>query len=145
MPKYFKKIKCNAAFVSSLDILREQRERDRGSPHSSKWGLCVLGHKHDLNFSFLHGVWGHTGSVLTERHCALRCANPATPAQMGHMTATRTPSVTTWATTVTPCTAVSASLAMLATASSVGRTRTLTAGQMRTWCVWPMQLTTAKR
>lgn len=74
-----------------------------------------------------------------------RCANLETPARMGHMTATRTPSATTWVTTATPCIAVSASPATQAMASSAERTQTWMAGLMKTWCVWPTQPTTAKR
>lgn len=85
------------------------------------------------------------GSALTSECCTRRYASPETPAQTGHMTATRTPSATTWATTATPCTAASASLATPATASSAGRTQTWTAGPTRTCCAWPMQLTTAER
>lgn len=74
-----------------------------------------------------------------------RCVSHVTHAQMAHMTATRMPSATTSATSVIPCTAVSANQAMLATASSVEKTLTWMGGPMRTLSVWPMPLTTVKR
>lgn len=74
-----------------------------------------------------------------------RSASHAIHAQMEHMTATRTPNVITLATLVTPCIAVNVNQAMLAMASSVEKILTWMDGQMRTWFVLPMLLTTVKR
>lgn len=128
----------------NLDILGENGAGPR-KPHSSPQSLCLFRWWGSGFFSFPWYLGTLEGSALTSGCCTLRCASPATPAQTGHMTATRTPSATTWAITATPCTAASASPATQAMASSAGRTRTWTAGPTRTWCAWPMQLTTAKR
>lgn len=134
-------VQCQTAFSSSLDILR--MERDRGIPLSPNRASACFRRGGGIWTLWCLGAFQH--SVITWGCCALRCASHETPARMGHMTATRMPSATTWATTVTPCTAVSASLATQAMASSVERTRTSTAGLTRAWCAWPTQLTTAER
>lgn len=74
-----------------------------------------------------------------------RSASHVIHAQMEHMTATRMPNAITLATLVTPCIAVNVNQAMLAMASSVERIRTWMDGQMRTWFVLPMLLTTVKK
>ena len=55
------------------------------------------------------------------------------------------PAATTSDTLLIPCTAVSASLVMLAMAISVERTQIWMDGPMLIWCVWRMPPTTAKR
>lgn len=74
-----------------------------------------------------------------------RSASHVIHAQMEHMTATRMPNAITLATLVTPCIAVNVNQAMLAMASSVEKIRTWMDGQMRTWFVLPMLLTTVKK
>ena len=74
-----------------------------------------------------------------------RCVSPRTPARTRPTAATGMPSASTWATSATPCTSVSARLATRATGSSAGRTQTWTAGPTRAWCAPPTPRTTASR
>lgn len=74
-----------------------------------------------------------------------RCAHLAILASMEAMTATKTHAVTTSDTLPIPCSAASASPAMLAMAISAGRTQIWMDGPMLTWFVWRMPPTTVKR
>lgn len=74
-----------------------------------------------------------------------RCAHPVTPAKMAAMIATRMLTVSTWVSSVTPCSAVSANLVTLAMVTSVEMTLTWMDGPTKTSCVWRTPPTTARR
>lgn len=74
-----------------------------------------------------------------------RCVHPVIPAWMEVTTATKTPAATTSATSQTPCSVASASLALPETDTSVEKTQTWMDGPMLTWCVWRTPPTTVKR
>lgn len=74
-----------------------------------------------------------------------RCVSLKTPARTRPTTATGMLSVSTWATSATPCSSASAGRATRVTGSSVGKIRTWTAGPTRTWSAPPTPPTTASR
>lgn len=74
-----------------------------------------------------------------------RCAHLVIPALMEAMTAIRMPVATTWGILQIPCSAVSASLAMLGMDTSVEKTQIWMAGPMLNFCVWRMLPITARR
>lgn len=85
--------------------------------------------------------------IVLKYVCSFFCrfVKQKTPAKTKPTTATGRLSVSTWATSVIPCTNVIVKSAMPGTATSVARTLTSTAGPITTWCVEPTNHTTAKR